>query len=86
MVRAHLNEGDVLVLLSTSGNSPNVVRAIDAANQKRVHTYLWTGINCKTQNSDLLTVLGAKAISTPRIQEIHIMWGHLLAEILEEIL
>jgi D-sedoheptulose 7-phosphate isomerase len=85
MVRAHLDKGDVLVLLSTSGTSGNILEAIKWAHQKKVQTYLWTGKNSPTQDSKGLTVLRAPAEETPRIQEIHLIWGHLLAEILEEI-
>ena len=84
MVEAHLTKGDVLILLSTSGTSLNIIRAIESASKRGVQTYLWTGSKCATENAEFLTVLRAPATSTPRIQEIHLIWGHLLAEVIEE--
>jgi D-sedoheptulose 7-phosphate isomerase len=80
-VEAHLGKDDILIALSTSGRSPNILRALSKAVQLGVECYLWTG------NSDIeidnVTVWKVPSSSTPRIQEIHLAWGHILAEVIE---
>ncbi len=78
---ALLNEGDVLVALSTSGTSKNILKALSAAKSNGVFTVLWSG-ECSTP-ADVDLHMKVPSKSTPRIQEIHLMWGHLIAEIVE---
>jgi D-sedoheptulose 7-phosphate isomerase len=82
LVEAHLRDGDILVCLSTSGKSPNILNAIQSAYQKRIRTYLWTGLNF--EDDIIAEVWKAPSRSTPRIQELHLMWGHIIAEVFEE--
>jgi D-sedoheptulose 7-phosphate isomerase len=82
MVEAHLNSGDILVALSTSGSSLNILNAITAAVDKGALVYLWTGASIKEVPG--VFVWNVPSLSTPRIQEIHLMWGHILAEVVEE--
>ena len=75
--------GDVLIGLSTSGNSPNVVKAFEFARQSGVHTIGMTG-----QNGGLLRPLSdllfpVPSLDTPRIQECHLMIGHIICELIE---
>ena len=81
MVQGHLKNGDILIALSTSGTSRNVVRAINAAVAIGVQVVLWTGRNdCRVSGID---VWNCNLEQTPRIQELHLLWGHLLAEFVE---
>jgi D-sedoheptulose 7-phosphate isomerase len=80
LVEAHLNKNDILVCLSTSGKSPNIIRAMDVAKERGVEVFLWTGENCDLQDTGIWKV---PSKITPRIQEFHLLWGHLFAEILE---
>ena len=83
-VEAHGKKGDVLIALSTSGNSPNVVRALEAANKKSLGTIAFTGNNphCKiARMADL--VLFVKTNDTPKIQEAHIVAGHIVCDLVE---
>lgn len=80
-VEAHLSAGDILVALSTSGTSKNIIRAIDVAVSRGVYCHLWTG-DILTPRSDV-TYWTVPSKSTPRIQEIHLIWGHLVAELVE---
>ena len=82
LVEAHLTEGDILITLSTSGKSNNILSAIDVAKKLKVETLLWTG-NHKV-NIEGIDVWNCDLSSTPRIQEIHLIWGHLLAELVEQ--
>ena len=83
MVRAVGKEGDVLVGLSTSGNSENVVRAFRTAvsmGMKTIGLTGETGGKIKEYSGILIRVPSA---DTPRIQESHIMIGHIICEIIE---
>jgi D-sedoheptulose 7-phosphate isomerase len=77
---AHAREGDVLLLLSTSGRSPNVVAAVEAAHERGVTVYALTGPapNPLTAVSD--DSVGVVSASTPVIQEVHQVAIHLLCE------
>jgi D-sedoheptulose 7-phosphate isomerase len=78
------NEGDVLVGLSTSGNSKNILNAFETAKQKKIITVGFTGEfggKMKTQSDYLINV---PSQDTPRIQESHIMIGHIICQLVEE--
>lgn len=79
------NKGDVLVGLSTSGNSKNIVKAFETAKQKGMTTVAMTGLGGgKLKNlTDILLDVPSK--DTPRIQEAHIMIGHIICQLVEEI-
>jgi phosphoheptose isomerase len=74
-------EGDVLIALTTSGRSPNVLRAIEAARAKKMHVVGLTG--AKGQDFCAICDVGLAVPSTvtARIQEIHITIGHILCEV-----
>jgi len=75
--------GDVVIGLSTSGNSNNILKAFDTAKAKSMHTIGFTGNTGGKMkaNSDLL--LNVPSSDTPRIQESHIMLGHIVCELVE---
>ncbi|MBG9378386.1 D-sedoheptulose 7-phosphate isomerase [Panacibacter sp. DH6] len=77
------NAGDVLVGLSTSGNSGNIVKAFEAAKAKNMITIGFTGESGGKMKelSDYLFNVPSK--DTPRIQESHIMIGHIICELVE---
>lgn len=77
------NPGDVLVGLSTSGNSRNIVQAFEAARRGSVHTIGLTGASggAMKELSDIL--FNVPSSDTPRIQESHIMIGHIICELTE---
>jgi len=85
-VGAHGREGDVLLAISTSGNSLNILKAIDAAREKRMAVIGLSG-ESGGKMLDLCDVcLRVPSASTPRIQECHILIGHTICELLERIL
>lgn len=81
-VKAELRSGDVLIALSTSGRSKNVLNAIESAVEIGVDVLLWTG-STRIENLKGVEVWNCELNSTPRIQEVHLIWGHLLAEYVE---
>lgn len=77
-------EGDVLVGLSTSGNSANIVKAFEVARNKGIITVGFTGLSggLMKELSDFL--INIPSLDTPRIQESHIMLGHIICQLVEE--
>lgn len=80
------NKGDLLVGISTSGNSRNVIRAMQAAKLKSIYTVALTGASGGAMKSLADCAICAPSDETPRIQECHILIGHIICEIAEEAL
>ena len=83
MIQAMGREGDVLVGISTSGNSTNVVKALEVANQLGMITVAMTGETGGKMKGVSKFLLNIPSKDTPRIQECHILLGHILCEIVE---
>jgi D-sedoheptulose 7-phosphate isomerase len=81
---AHARSGDVLLAISTSGNSRNILCAIEAARQSNVAVIGLAGESGGQMQSACDLCLCVPSKSTPRIQEMHITIGHTICEILEE--
>ena len=83
MVEGIAKEGDILIGLSTSGNSKNIVKAFEQAKAMGVCTIGFTGAGggVMKQWSDHLLAVPSK--DTPRIQESHILIGHIICELAE---
>lgn len=78
------NKGDVLVGLSTSGNSANIVKAFEVAKEKEIITVAFTGLTGGTMKALSNYLLNVPSTDTPRIQESHIMIGHIICQLVEE--
>ncbi|MFK8165038.1 MAG: SIS domain-containing protein [Lewinella sp.] len=76
-------KNDVLIALSTSGNSTNVVRAIEQANRNGMKTVGFTGKTGGKMGSICDLLLAIPDTDTPRIQECHMLMGHTVCEIVE---
>ena len=77
-------KNDVLIAISTSGNSKNILKAIEQANRNKLFTIGMLGKNggkCKNKSDIDLIV---KSSSTARIQEMHIMIGQIICELIEK--
>lgn len=83
MIQAMGREGDVLVGISTSGNSTNVVKALEVANQLGMITVSMTGETGGKMKEVSKFLLNIPSKDTPRIQECHILLGHIMCEIVE---
>jgi D-sedoheptulose 7-phosphate isomerase len=77
-------KGDVLVGLSTSGNSPNILKAFEAAHQNGMITIGFTGSTGGKMKDCSDILVNVPSTDTPRIQESHIMLGHIICELVEE--
>lgn len=84
MIEAMGKEGDVLVGISTSGNSPNVVKALEAANKLGMITVGMTGETGGKMKEVSNFLINIPSKDTPRIQECHILLGHILCQLVEE--
>ena len=82
-VRAHARPGDLLVVLSTSGHSSNVLRALDEARTLGLATVALTGGDAGLLRGRADHVLVAPSARTGRIQEVHDLWCHVFAEAVE---
>ena len=83
MVEAKGSEGDVLVAISTSGNSPNIIRALQQAKEQQLITIGMTGETGGKMAEYCDVLLNVPSIDTPRIQECHILIGHIICELVE---
>lgn len=77
-------EGDILIGLSTSGNSQNVVKAIETANKNKLITIGFTGSSGGRMKDMVNYLINVPSDDTPRIQEAHILIGHIICEIVEK--
>ena len=78
------NKGDILVGLSTSGNSSNIVKAFETAREKGVITIAFTGLGGGLLKSLSDYLVNVPSTDTPRIQESHILIGHIICQLVEE--
>ena len=77
-------KGDVLVGLSTSGNSANIIKAFEVAKEKGMITIGFTGLTGGQMKSVSTWLINIPSTDTPRIQESHIMVGHIICQLVEE--
>ncbi len=86
MIRAVGKKNDVLIGLSTSGNSVNVLKAFDAAKKLDMTTIALTGESGGMMKENVHYLLNVPSINIPRIQEAHILLGHIICEKVERII
>jgi len=85
-VRAHGRDGDIAIAISTSGNSPNVLKGVAAARECGMITVAWTGGTGGKLAGLVDHPFVVPSTVTARIQESHITLGHVLCELVEETL
>lgn len=83
-VEALGREGDILIGISTSGNSGNIVKAFEQAKKQGVKTLALTGQKDSKMSALADVTLKVPAPVTARVQECHIMIGHLICEYIDE--
>jgi D-sedoheptulose 7-phosphate isomerase len=84
LVQALGKPGDVLVGISTSGNSKNVVRAFEQARSSRISTVAFTGQGGGKMAEMADVALRVQSTKVQHIQETHIALGHILCQLVEE--
>jgi len=83
-VRAHGRQGDVAIAISTSGNSPNVLKGVETAKALGLTTIAWTGGSGGKLAGMVDYAFVVPSMLTARIQESHITLGHVLCELIED--
>lgn len=78
------DSGDVLIGLSTSGTSENIVNAFNVAKEKQIITVALTGESGGLLNELSDFIIKIPSINVPRIQEIHLLVGHIICEKVEQ--
>jgi D-sedoheptulose 7-phosphate isomerase len=76
--------GDVAIGISTSGNSPNVLRGLSVAKELGLHTVALAGCTGGKLKGAVDHCICAPSNETPRIQECHLLVGHIIAELVEQ--
>jgi len=82
-IRAHGQKGDIAIAISTSGNSPNVLKGVEAARAGGLITVGWTGGTGGKLAGLVDHCFTVPSTVTARIQESHITLGHVLCELIE---
>lgn len=83
-VKALCNEKDVVIGISTSGNSTNVIKAMEVANKLKAHTIALTGNDGGKLSKVAKKTIRVPSQNTQRIQESHILIGHLICLLIEK--
>lgn len=84
LVKAKGKQGDVLIALSTSGNSENIVEAAKTAKAKEMTVVAFTGKDGGKLKEYADYLINIPSTDTPRIQECHILIGHIICQLVEE--
>jgi D-sedoheptulose 7-phosphate isomerase len=84
LVRAKGRKGDILFCISTSGNSPNILKAIEVAQSREILVVGMTGKTGGKMGTMCDFLLNVPSKDTPRIQESHILLGHIICQLVEE--
>lgn len=83
IVKGMGKRGDILIGLSTSGNSTNIINAFNQANDLGMTTIALTGATGGKMKDAAHQLINVPSTDTPRIQESHIMIGHIICELVE---
>lgn len=84
-VRAHGRPGDVLIVMTTSGSSPNIAAALAVARERGLVTIVLTGVRGAQLAGHADHLLVVPSDYTPRIQEVHLMWTHAWCEAVDHV-
>jgi len=85
-VKAIGQEGDVLLAISTSGNSANVIQAVEAAKERGIYTVGFSGGDGGRLERAVDILLTVRSKVTARVQETHIFAGHIICQMVDEML
>lgn len=84
LVKAKGRKGDILIAISTSGNSENIIKSVELANELELITVGLTGESGGKMKDMCQYLINIPSTITPRIQEAHIMVGHIICELVEQ--
>lgn len=78
------NKGDVLICLTTSGESKNILKALEMAKEKEIFTICILGNNTSKVKNKSDIIISIPSVDTPRIQEVQMLLGHIICEQVEK--
>lgn len=78
--------GDIFIGISTSGKSPNILKALDVARAKDMITIGFSGMQSPMMAERCNLMLNVPSSETPKIQECHIMFGHIICAVIEDVI
>jgi D-sedoheptulose 7-phosphate isomerase len=84
LIKGICGAGDVLIGLTTSGNSVNIIRAFEAARERSIITVAFTGESGGKIKPLADILINIPSTDTPRIQESHMLLGHIICQLVEE--
>ena len=84
LIKGISKDGDILIGMSTSGNSKNVTKALEQAKKQGLITIGFTGKKGGEMNNHCDLIINIPSNDTPRIQECHLMLGHAICELVEK--
>lgn len=84
LIKGICGEGDVLIGLTTSGNSVNIIKAFEAARERNIITVAFTGESGGKIKPLADILINIPSTDTPRIQESHMLLGHIICQLVEE--
>ena len=85
-IEANMNSKDILIAISTSGRSQNVIKALETSKKLNIFSIAMTGKEGGSLTRYTNNVINVGSDDTARIQEMHILIGHLLCELVEELI
>jgi D-sedoheptulose 7-phosphate isomerase len=85
LIKAKGRKGDVLIAMSTSGNSGNILRALETANNRQMITIGFTGASGGNMKPLCRYLINVPSVDTPRIQEVHMLIGHIICQLVESL-
>ena len=85
-IEANMNCNDVLIAISTSGKSKNIIKALETSRNMNILSIALTGKDGGEMKNSTENIIYVDSFDTARIQEVHIFIGHLICQIIEEIL
>lgn len=83
-LEAFATNKDLVILLSTSGSSLNVIESLNWCIERKIKVSLWTSLKYQSGSVEADHTIIAPTFSTPRAQELHLLLGHLMAENIEK--
>ena len=84
LVKAKCRKGDVLIGMSASGNSVNIIKALELASSMEITTVSMTGETGGKMKEFSKYLINVPSVDTPRIQEVHMLLGHAICELVEQ--
>jgi D-sedoheptulose 7-phosphate isomerase len=83
-IQALANPGDVLIGYSTSGKSLNILQAFKEARKRKMFTVFFTGAGESSINELIDCAINIPSVITPKIQEVHLVLGHIMCGLIEK--